>query len=124
VYKHVTALIGIVDDDASVLRALSRLLGGAGFAVKAFSSAEKFLALEHPESIKCLVLDIQMPGLSGFELQERLAETDVSIPIIFITAHDDVLTRERARKGGVAYLPKPFDAHSLLKAIAAALDGK
>ena len=119
-----TELIGIVDDDASVLRALSRLLGGAGFTVRAFSSAEEFLGLEHPESIKCLVLDIQMPGLSGFELQERLAEAQVTIPIIFITAHDDVLTRERALKGGVAYLPKPFDAHSLLKAIARALDGK
>lgn len=119
-----TALIGIVDDDASVLRALSRLLGGAGFAVRAFGSAEAFLGLEHPETISCLVLDIQMPGLSGFDLQERLADAGLSIPIIFITAHDDALTRERARKGAVAYLPKPFDAHSLLKAIARALGGE
>ena len=92
--------------------------------MKAFSSAEEFLGLEHPESIKCLVLDIQMPGLSGFDLQERLAGADLTIPIIFITAHDDVLTRERARKGGVTYLTKPFDAHSLLKAIAKALNGE
>jgi FixJ family two-component response regulator len=120
----VPALIGIVDDDASVLRALSRLLRGAGFAVRAFGSAEEFLGLEHPETIKCLVLDIQMPGLSGFDLQERLADADLTIPIIFITAHDDVLTRERARKGGVTYLTKPFDAPSLLKAIAKALNGE
>ena len=119
-----TALIGIIDDDASVLRALSRLLGGAGFAVRAFGSAEEFLGLEHPETIDCLVLDIQMPGLSGFDLQERLAEAQRPIPIVFITAHDDVVTRERARRGGVAYLPKPFDPHSLLKAIADALGRK
>jgi FixJ family two-component response regulator len=119
---RVTALIGIVDDDASILRALSRLLGGAGFAVRAFGSAEEFLGLEHPETIDCLVLDIQMPGLSGFDLQERLAAARLPIPIIFITAHDDPLTRERARKSGaIAYLTKPFDAHALLEAVAKAL---
>ncbi len=109
-YNRVTTVIGIVDDDASVLRALRRLLGGAGFTVKAFESAEEFLGLQHPESIQCLLLDVHMPGLSGFELQERL--TDAQIPIIFITANDDAPTRERAQRGGVAYLPKPFDAHS------------
>ena len=111
------AVIGIVDDDASVLRALTRLLGGAGFAVKTFGSADEFLGQEHPETIDCLVLDIHMPGLSGFDLQERLVEARIPIPIIFITAHDDAVTRERARKGGGAYLPKPFDAHSLILAI-------
>jgi FixJ family two-component response regulator len=68
------------------------------------------------------VLDIQMPGLSGFDLQERLAAARLPIPIIFITAHDDPLTRERARKSGaIAYLTKPFDAHALLEAVAKAL---
>jgi FixJ family two-component response regulator len=118
------AVIGIVDDDASVLRALTRLLGGAGFAVKTFGSASEFLGLEHPETIDCLVLDIHMPGLSGFDLQERLVEARIPIPIIFITAHDDALTRERARKGGGAYLPKPFDAHSLIGAIEKALGSR
>ena len=74
-YTRVSTVIGIVDDDASVLRAVRRLLGGAGFAVKAFESAEEFLSLEHPETIQCLVLDVHMPGLSGFELQERLTAT-------------------------------------------------
>ena len=120
-YNRVTTVIGIVDDDASVLRALRRLLGGAGFTVKAFESAEEFLGLQHPESIQCLLLDVHMPGLSGFGLQERLTVSQISIPIIFITANDDAPTRERAQRGGVAYLPKPFDAHSLFAAIRKAL---
>lgn len=122
--NRVSAVIGVVDDDDSVLRALRRLLRGAGFAVKSFGSAEEFLGLEHPETINCLVLDIHMPGLSGFDLQERLADAQLLIPIIFITAHDDPLTRERARKGGVAYFPKPFDAQSLIGAIEKALGGE
>jgi len=122
-YNRVSTVIGIVDDDASVLRALRRLLGGAGFAVKTFESAEEFLSLEHPKTIQCLVLDVHMPGLSGFELQERLTATQIAIPIIFITANDDAPTRERAQQGGVAYLPKPFDAQSLLAAIRKAIGG-
>ena len=119
-----SAVIGIVDDDVLVLRALRRLLEGAGFAVKTFGSAEEFLGLEVPETINCLVVDIHMPGLSGFDLQERLAAAQIQIPIIFISANDDAPTRERARKGGVAYLPKPFDAPSLIGAIKKALDGE
>jgi FixJ family two-component response regulator len=122
-YNRVTTVIGIVDDDASVLRALRRLLRGAGFAVKVFESAEEFLSLEHPETIQCLVLDVHMPGLSGFELQERLTAAQISIPVIFITANDDAPTRARAQQGGVAYLPKPFDAQSLLAAIRKAIGG-
>lgn len=122
-YNRVTTVIGIVDDDASVLRALRRLLRGAGFAVSTFESAEEFLGLEHTDSIRCLVLDVHMPGLSGFELQERLTAAQISIPIIFITANDDTPTRERAQQGGVAYLPKPFEAKSLLAAIRKAIGG-
>jgi two-component system response regulator TtrR len=115
-------VIGVVDDDASILRALTRLLGAAGFTVNTFRSAEDFLALEHPERIDCLLLDIHMSGLSGFDLQERLVAQHVTIPIIFITAHDDAPTRERARKSGaVAYVRKPFDEHSLIGAIENAL---
>lgn len=118
----VSPVIGVVDDDASILRALTRLLGAAGFTVKTFRSAEEFLALEHPESIDCLLLDIHMSGLSGFDLQERLVAQHIPIPIIFITAHDDAPTRERARKSGaVAYLRKPFDEHALIGAIEKAL---
>jgi FixJ family two-component response regulator len=122
--NRVSAVIGIVDDDVLVLRALRRLLQGAGFAVKTFGSAEEFLGLENPETINCLVVDIHMPGLSGFDLQESLTNTPHLIPIIFITANDDAPTRERAQRGGVAYFPKPFDAQSLLEAIGKALGGQ
>jgi FixJ family two-component response regulator len=115
-------VIGVVDDDASILRALNRLLRAAGFTVKTFRSAEEFLALEHPEGIDCLLLDIHMNGLSGFDLQERLVAQHIPIAIIFITAHDDAPTRERARKSGaVAYIRKPFDEPSLIGAIEKAL---
>lgn len=117
-----TPVIGIVDDDASILRAVRRLLAAAGFTVKTFSSAEEFLASDHPERISCLVLDIHLTGLSGFELQDRLVQAQVRIPIVFITAHDDVSTRERAQRGGASeYLRKPFDEHSLIGAIGKAL---
>lgn len=115
-------VIGIVDDDASILRALKRLLGASGFEVETYASAEEYLALEHPERIDCLLLDIHLGGLSGFELQERLTAARVATPIIFITALDDAPTRERARRAGaVEYLPKPLDEQSLLGAIRGAL---
>ena len=114
----VTPVIGVVDDDASIRRALNRLLRAAGFTVKTFRSAEEFLALEPPRGIDCLLLDIHMDGLSGFELHERLVAQRVPITTIFITAHDDAPTRERALKSGaVAYVRKPFDEHSLIGAI-------
>ena len=117
-----TPVIGIVDDDASILRAIRRLLVAAGFSVRTFSSAEEFLASEHQEAINCLVLDIHLDGLSGFELQDRLLEAHVRIPIVFITAHDDLPTRERAQRGGASeYLRKPFDEQALLGAIETAL---
>jgi FixJ family two-component response regulator len=116
-------VIGIVDDDASVLRALKRLLGASGFAVETYGSAEEYLALGHPERADCLLLDIHLGGLSGFELQERLIEARVTTPVIFITAVDDAPTRERARRAGaVEYLLKPLDERVLLEAIREALD--
>jgi FixJ family two-component response regulator len=115
----VSAVIGVVDDDPSVLRALTRLLGAAGYTVQTFGSAETFLARD-PSGIDCLLLDVHLGGLSGFDVQERLAEAHVSIPIIFITAFDDPVTRERALKAA-AYISKPFDEQSLLAAIERAL---
>jgi FixJ family two-component response regulator len=115
-------LIGVVDDDASILRAVRRLLGSLGFSVKTFGSGEDLLGSTCLSKIRCLVLDVHLGGLSGFELQERLSEAPVHIPIIFITAHDDPPTRERARRAGaVEYLRKPFDEHALLGAIDKAL---
>jgi FixJ family two-component response regulator len=114
--------IGVVDDDASILRALRRLLGTAGFLVKTFMSGEELLASDDLGAIDCLVVDVQLAGVSGFEVQDRLADARRSIPIVFITAHDDALTRERAdRTHRSRYLRKPFDDEALLEAIRAAL---
>jgi FixJ family two-component response regulator len=111
-------VISIVDDDLSVRRALRRLVGSAGYQVETFASAREFLGSAHKSAIGCLVLDVHMDGMSGFELQERLVSDRREIPIIFITAHDDARTRERIRKSGAAgYLGKPFDPQALLDVI-------
>ena len=111
-------VISIVDDDLSVRRALRRLVGSAGYQVETFASAQEFLSSARPAGPGCLVLDVHMDGMSGFELQERLVSDQREIPIIFITAHDDAGTRERIRtSGAVGYLSKPFDPQALLDAI-------
>ena len=111
-------LISIVDDDLSVRRALRRLLQSAGYSVEAFASAGEFLGSSPVGRTACLVLDIRLEGMTGFDLQERLAADRAAIPIIFIPAHDDASTRERVQRAGVAaYLPKPFDQSTLLAAI-------
>jgi FixJ family two-component response regulator len=110
--------VAIVEDDASFRRALSRSLVLRGFRTEVFASAEEFL--EHPASrnADCVVLDIHLGGMSGFELQGELARRPTSPPIIFITAFDEPATRERALEVGAAgYLQKPFDEESLLQAI-------
>jgi FixJ family two-component response regulator len=110
--------ISIVDDDLSVRRALRRLVGSAGYLVETFASAHEFLSFAPPSGIGCLVLDVHMHGMSGLELQARLASECRAIPIIFMTAHDDARTRERIRTLGAAgYLSKPFDPQALLDAI-------
>ena len=115
-------LISIIDDDLSVRRALRRLVQSAGYPVETFASAPEFVDSIPSGRTACLVLDIHLEGMSGFELQERLAADGVSIPIVFITAHDDAATRERVRQSDVAaYLRKPFDKRALLDAIQKAL---
>jgi FixJ family two-component response regulator len=107
-----------VDDDLSVRRALRRLVGSAGHLVETFASAQEFLDAARWAAMGCLVLDVHMDGMSGFELQERLISDRCVVPIIFITAHDDTRTRERIRASGAAgYLGKPFDPQALLDAI-------
>jgi FixJ family two-component response regulator len=120
---HQTApAIAVVDDDASVRRALQRLLRAAGFAVETFATAREFLDAGHWAQTACLVLDIHLPGMSGFELQKHLAISGAPIPIVFITAHDDTTTRQRASgAGAVGYLRKPFDQDTLMEAIGRAI---
>jgi FixJ family two-component response regulator len=110
--------ICIVDDDDSIRRALRRLLSAAGYDTRAFESAEDFLESSSCLSEGCLVLDIRLPGMSGLDLQEKLASRGVKLPVIFITAHDNPQWQEKAKKAGaVAYLKKPFSERSLLDAI-------
>jgi FixJ family two-component response regulator len=112
-------IIAIVDDDASVRRALQRLVESAGYTVQAFASAREFLDWLPRGQAACLVLDVQMDGMSGFDLQRRLA-----VPVIFITAHDDALTLERIKRSRAAgHLRKPIDAQAVLSAIRTAVDG-
>lgn len=114
-------LVCVIDDDASLLRALRRLLAAGGFQVCTFSSAEDFL--ESTETAPaCLVLDVHLGGLSGLDLLERLLASGRRIPVLFITAHDDAVARERAqRAGAVDYLRKPFNDDLLIAGIKRAL---
>ncbi len=114
----------VVDDDPSVRKALSRLLRSAGLKCEVFASADEFLAHEResPAEGGCLVLDVQMPGLNGMDLQEALSAGEGRLPIIFITGHGDIPLSVRAmKKGAVDFLTKPFDDKDLLSAIAVAL---
>ncbi len=113
----------VVDDDASVRVALRRLIRSAGFVVETFASAEDLLEAWPSDNWGCLIVDIQMPGLSGLELQTKLAALGSTVPIIFITAHDDPNVRSRALNSGAAdFLEKPFDDEELIAAIHAAFE--
>jgi FixJ family two-component response regulator len=110
--------IAIVDDDASMLKGIERLLGAYGFITKAFTSAEAFLNLEAAASVDCLLLDIHLSGMSGIELRRHLSASGCRLPVIFMTAFDDEATRAKAQQAGcVAYLHKPFVANLLIGAI-------
>ena len=108
----------VIDDDASMRRALSYLLVAAGYKVETYSSAKAFLARENYEGVGCILLDVRMPGLSGMELQEKLIRSAQSMPIIFLTGHGEVATGVQAmKKGAVDFLTKPCDDEQLLAAI-------
>ena len=112
----------VVDDDAAVLTALARLLGAAGLQVRTFSSAQAFLSQHAREHRGCLVLDLSMPGGSGFDVQEALADEDCPLPVVFLSGHGDVVTSVRAMKSGaVDFLTKPFEAETLIGAVRQAL---
>ncbi len=116
-------MVYVVDDDPAVREGLSSLARSLGHDIRAFASADEFLAHERPGTPACLVLDVHMPGLSGLELQERLASAGAGLPIIFITGHGDIPMSVKAMKAGAfEFLPKPFDDATLVAAIEAALE--
>ncbi len=112
------AVVYVVDDDPSVRKALERLLRSADYDAKTFASAPEFLDFTCPDTPGCLILDIKMPELSGLELQDRLSEKGISLPIIFITGHGTVPASVRAFKAGaIDFLQKPFKDIELLDAV-------
>jgi FixJ family two-component response regulator len=117
------ATVFVVDDDASLREALGGLIRSAGFKVETFASAQDFLARPPADVPSCLVLDVGLPGLSGLDLQSRMAQINLEIPIVFITGHGDVPTSVRAMKAGaLEFLTKPFLDRDLLDAIAQAIE--
>jgi FixJ family two-component response regulator len=112
------AIVFVVDDDVSVREGLGSLIRSARLRVETFASAQEFLDSPRSDAASCLVLDVRLPGLSGLDLQKRMAEANIEIPIIFITGHGDVPTSVRAMKAGaVEFLTKPFRDRDLLDAI-------
>ena len=115
-------LIAVVDDDPFVRKALERLLRSAGLSVEAFASGAEFLASANDHEPDCVVLDLHMPEVSGFEVQSRLARAHAGVPVVTITGHDTPESRSRALGGGAkSYLTKPVDDEALLQAIDAAM---
>ncbi len=115
-------VISVVDDDESLRRSLSNLLRSVGFGVETFASADEFLRSAQRENTGCLVLDLQMPGMSGLDLLRQLAFRDSRIRVVILTAHGDEETRRRSlQAGAVAFLDKPFHSDALLDAVRAAV---
>src|ERR1700751_2724637 len=111
-------LVYVVDDDASAREGVAGLLRSAGLRAKTFASGEEFLAAPPPKTPSCLLLDVNLPGVSGLEVQRELAKAAVHVPIIFLTGHGDIHTTVRAVKAGaVNFLTKPYDDEELLNAI-------
>jgi FixJ family two-component response regulator len=121
--RQADTIIAVVDDDPSVREGLSSLIRSAGLRVETFASAQEFLSRSGAEIFSCLVLDLQMPGLSGLDLQKHMAEAEIEIPIVFLTGHGDIPASVRAMKAGaVEFLTKPFDEQDLLQAIQEAIE--
>ena len=116
------ATVFIIDDDAHIRAAIQRLLKSVGLHAESFAMPQDFLRRKLPDSPSCLVLDVRLPGMSGLDVQRRLIEAGVLIPIIFITAHGDIpMTVKAMKSGAVEFLTKPFRDQDLLDAIQQAL---
>ena len=117
------AIIAIVDDDPSVREGLSRLMGSVGLRTETFASAQELLDRLQSEAPTCLVLDLELPGLSGLDLQKRMSEGELGIPIVFLTGHGDIPASVQAMKAGaIEFLTKPVDEQQILRAIREAIE--
>ena len=115
--------IVIIDDDVLVRQALGDCVESAGYAVEGFGSAEEFLASGATQTATCLIVDIQLPGITGLELQSKLAAAENRLPIVFVSAQETNANRERAmRQGAFGFLSKPFRREDLLKILGEALE--
>ncbi|HVQ36696.1 MAG TPA: response regulator transcription factor [Pyrinomonadaceae bacterium] len=116
-------IVFVVEDDASVCRALSNLFESVGLQVEVFGSASEMLQGKLPDVASCLVLDVRLPGLSGLDFQTELAKANIQIPIIFMTGHGDIPMSVRAMKGGaIDFLTKPFRDQDMLDAVVRAIE--
>src|ERR1700757_371832 len=121
--SQTSKLIAIIDDDESMQDSLRDLIESTGLVARCFSSAEEFLEYDLHGEVGCLIAEIQMPGMSGLELQARLKEEQCNIPIIFVASNGGARMRIRAmREGAVEFLAEPLDYQLLLKTVRAALD--
>jgi FixJ family two-component response regulator len=121
--KNVDAIVFVVDDDPSIREAIESLVSLEGLRVETFGSAKEFLQAQRPDVPGCVVLDVELPGLSGLDLQRELASHGIRLPIIFITGYGDIPMSVRAMKAGAAeFLTKPFRDQDLLDAIHQALE--
>ena len=118
-------VVYVIDDDESVRKAFARLLRSADLDAETFSSAEEFLKCPSPKRNSCILIDIRMPGSTGFDLQQKLTACDIGVPVIVISASDDAQIRERAKElGAVSFFRKPVDDQALLDAILWATSGR
>jgi FixJ family two-component response regulator len=116
------AVVSVIDDDASVRAALGSLVRSLGYTVRTFASAESFLDSGSLAETSCIVTDVQMPGMSGLDLQDQLRARGAAIPTVFITAFPEEHVRARAEAGGaIGFLPKPFDGQTMVRLLVAAV---
>jgi len=121
--KSSQGVVFVVYDDASTRTSVTNLLRSVGLHAQTFSSAPEFLAAPRPETPSCLILDVRLPGLSGLDLQRRMADTGSQIPIILVTGHGDIpMTVEAMKAGAVEFLTKPYRDQALLDAVHHALE--
>ena len=122
-FSDTKPVVFVVDDDASMRRAVSNLIRSVGFRAEAFATAQEFLAVNPPDAPSCLILDVRLPQISGLDIQAELIKTQKQLPIIFITGYGDIPMSVKAMKAGaVEFLTKPFRDQDLLDAVTIALD--